>query len=404
MSDFREELIARLKVGMTKDELEAFLLPFKENEHLPIDTERMNQIGGLRSEGFIIPKKRGFYQIVGFEEKKFDLPADKWPDEQQEIFRRLRAKEKVRHEDYPRLRDYYRSLVHDSDFAHHFAPGYPLSYELARDTGYFVGEGGIVHQKFSSQPRFRIIAPSYEAREDFRALAQLLGRVSRTDVRLVSVSARDSWKEVGFVKHQVRDQGLYRIESLADELRFISQWSDSMRTNIRRAMKEMTIFSARQMVKQVWMKDATYVVDQWRYGRAGQKQRQLAITRDYVAIDLAHEHMSKTSFLFYRNGSPVGVAIYDTICEQAVSDLVLKGLNYKSMPGGMPNTGIGMQILAAKKLQKLGYSFINGGDIHGGEAGLTEYKLALIDKAPGSSVFKTTDWVLPDSHYTPEKM
>lgn len=403
----QDELVEFLNKGATAEELDSWLRE-RESPEVASNADRLylsriSWIGGLRSQGFTIPRQRGYYKITGFESKKDLKPADQWPEEQRTILEHFESLPKVTPDDYLKIQDRCRSLLVTGDgHPHQLSAGYTLSYELANDEGRWSSDGSIIVKKFSTQPRFRILLPDIRDRELTLTKTRLLGKVSRRDVKLMSAMVGHDWRKAGYQRDTVRVQGLYNLEALANEAS-IEGLPSRKQTYIRRNLRELRIRSAGSFeTDKAWMIDANRVVNAWRTGPAGVKQRQLAITRDFVAITLAHKWMPKTSFLFYRGDIPVGVIVYDPIGRNAVGDLVCKGLNYPQIPGGYHNTALTMVIMASRYLLNQGYRYLNDGGLDGGTSGLYEYKQQIVSMIPGSTTMRTTDWVLPDTTYYPE--
>lgn len=380
-------------------ELDDFLAPLKFPEHSTIQTFRMNVIMRLRNHQYLdIPLSKGSYSFKGVKEKQMPfLPAKEWPQEQQEVLEWLHKK--LPPPTYQKIRAQFRN---HPVFPHHQrAPGYTLTYELADRARGFLWNGFIIKQKWIHQPRFSIICPSFSRKEEVLELARKLGTISRVEVRLIGTPEGDPWKEVGFKKLNFQRQGLYNLINISQS-KFIKQWRNRTRSYIRKNLRELTMVPLTDLPGRKWKADATKVIERWVEGPAGQKQRQLGIKRDYKAIQLGWESIRETSYLFYRDGVPVGVIVYDPSTPTTVSDLICKGLNYGSQPGGYHNTGLTMMIMASKNLVDQGFTHLNDGGIWGLEPGLYDFKSAMIEKSGGTEI-KSIQWYLPGAKYTPER-
>ena len=402
-----DRLVAFLQIGATADELEAYV-----KEHEPeiatnadkVYLARINWVGSLRNEGYVIPRKRGHYKIEGFEPKGELAPAEDWPEEQQDILRSFEALEEVGAKEYRRIADrckYVLGEAYDKDVPvpHQISPGYTLSYELANDEGRWSGTGAIIVRKFKNQPRFRIILPSIQTL-GLDDVVRVLGQASRKNVKLMSVMTGENWKQFGFERDTQRLQGFYNLESMVKPS-FLDSLHSRKAAYVKRNLRELKMVKATEMQAVDFLKDGKHVIETWRAGAAGQKQRQLAITRDFVALELAPIFIRNTSYIFYRDSRPVGLIIYDPINRFTVGDLVCKGLNYPAMPGGYHNTAFTMVMMVASDLLAQGFRHINDGGLDGGTEGLYNYKRGIIDSVEGSTLLKTQDWYMPNTSYTP---
>lgn len=405
-------LIALLSrpAGVTSDVLDTWL-----REHDPdlvtddlVYNARIGWVGSLRVDGYLIPKIRGLYKITGWEEPVEISSADRWPQRQQDILASFEGLTPV--SAYSELRARLTSLMSGrcdsptSEVPHQLSPGYILSYELANDTGRYPSESdvGLIVKKFKTQPRFRMLLPNPMTPQSVTDLSRILGEVSRRNVKLMSVLNHPApWPEYGWIKDTTRIQGLYNLESLADHNSLIPRLPSRVRSYVRRNLSELTLQASNHMSETQWKTDGTSIIDQWKSGPAGQKQRQLAIRRDYVALDLARDHIGSTSFIAYRRFQPVGIIIYDPINSYTVGDLVCKGLNHPSLAGGYHRTAFTMVMMVSQILLDQGYLWLNDGGLDGGTSGLYEYKQQIVDLVPGSKQMKTQDWVLPETTYIP---
>lgn len=383
-----------LERGLTKEEIEAEFV--RDGQTLDVaQVSRMNLIGGFRVQGHIIERKGGIYRLVGFKEKEDYLPASEWPEEQQAVLKWFNLLPEVTLRDYEWLSRQINAV--NITPLHEYCPGYVLSYELANDIGRKLPGGGIIARRFEEQPRFRIIFPPLPERagDALRDVVAKLRLVSRKNIRLVGAHPGDDFSRLGFKRGSPKRQAVYRISDLAGG-KHLEHLSKSTRAQVRKSLKDLKI----DWIHEGNEHDAYRVLDLWKAGPAGQKQRQLAIGRDYEAVRLCAQSSipGPVGFLFYREGAPVGVEIYDRINDTYVAHLVAKALNYTSQPGGYGSTSTATLMLAAQRLSDEGYFFINGGTYAGGTEGLVAHKKVL---AADNDDIVCYDWEAPNTAYTP---
>ena len=109
------------------------------------------------------------------------------------------------------------------------------------------------------------------------------------------------------------------------------------------------------------------------------RQRQLAITRDHVAID---DPSPSNLLLLGRRIELSSPCCFQALSlhpgdVEAMSQLVEKALNYRHLPGGQSGTSDYSFVEMFDYVLEYGVRYINGGDLEGGTEGLAHHKLRL---------------------------
>lgn len=347
---------------------------------------RMNLIGALRAKGCVIPKERGWYHITGIkQETEAQATSDEWPAEQRKILDWF-LKQPAPTAAY--LRAYLKAYAAHVPI-HGLSAGQILSYEMAKDEGRILPDGSIGLMKFRSLPRFRIACPGDRVVD----IAHLLARVS---VRPVKVITSPIPPPLPFVKRTKTREAIYDCTRMSQgEALFNSRGRSTFRHNLRTMRYERLTHSNAP--------DARDLITKWKNGPSGKKQRQLAITRDFKAIELAlrDDEVASLSYIAYRDdGNACALHIADRLpgAPEYASQLIEKSLNYTQLPGGYNGTTNANIYLAAKEYLKVGIKYIQGGAYYGGTEGLVKHKEMLTNSENDVIHF---EYELPGLCYTP---
>jgi hypothetical protein len=385
-----EMFIPLFEGGITTEFLEAEikgLVPSLEGELLQL--ERMSLVAFMRQAGYVIPRKRGWYQITGKEEIKVEPTLKDWDPERQKTIKEI--------EKFPLTIHSWREVgaytnTWDSEGVdHNLSSTVLLSYYGAHHSKLYWVQADetclLVQKKFTDLPSLSLLVPNPTTVNGLKTWVPRLVNASHRDLKVVSPwgDLEDVLIELEFEKYGRSAQSVYDVEYLSEDS--IGDHSHGTRNQIKKNLKELRI----EEIGEHNRKDANLVVDLWKMGPAGLKQRQLSITRDYIAIDMSATLGENIGLLFYRNDQPVGVEIYDYLPSHGwVAHVVSKALNYTSQPGGYGSTSVSCMILGARYLKTKGVTTINGGDIGGGTIGLEKHKIELMKKSKTEPVYSTT--------------
>jgi hypothetical protein len=363
------DLADRLLQGIEKSDLEILLT--EESGTNRSETARMNCIGGLRATGYVVEGGRAGrgkpYKIVGFAPKADTPPADQWKPERRAILEQIRACPLVREGDSDTVR---QLLTHRGTPLHELTWLNIWSYLISRNRGYWYRSlelDAIVVEKFPNLPRIKIAYLRGSLRECLE-LARTLATVSLVPVQIVGLSEEEFLRCRTFDRKAApwkQSQSIYDVEAIWTNLRsFVSK---------REVKKVRAVDTATEMIVNPSADFAARVIDEWRVLNEP-KQRQLAVTRDYIA---ARDTSPTTVKLgFERNGLPVGISIYEVAQQwpEWAFGMVLKSLNYSSQPGGMSGTGMYITWKQCEHYLERGVKWLNEGATDGGTVGLAEYK------------------------------
>ncbi len=370
-------VIEALLNGVSKADLEALLVD--EGETLTpaeIDIRRMNAVGSLRAFGYVIPRMRGHYQITGFEEKREIIPASEWTGRPRAVLEWLCSCQTVLEEDLPRVQRKLAGLplVHT---AHENCSGYLWCYELARDTGYFIeNEYGscIAIQKFITAPRLRIFNTGMDA-EGLLLLAKTLSLASLQAVGILNLPlefAQDLKKldPKGYINK--RQEAIYSTWEISEHPeRFLNKRA---LTQLRKNQRDTYLVELDHRDTEISRKAKNLqheVVDIWKQ-HLERRHRQLAITRDYIAIEMGLD----LSYVGMREGISVSSNVLDQLPNRpdVAADLMNKARSYSEMKGGRPGTSDWALHEVCKKLLSRGVEWYQAGSFLGGGEGLEAHK------------------------------
>lgn len=372
-----------LVAGCSKAKLEAALEAEQNLTHeAAIDVARMNLIGSLRIAGFTIPRKRGFYQVIGWKKPVEKLGCETWTGASRDTLDWVESLP-VLGADADSIAWTNLGLVDGEQTKwHERSLGYVYCYELesAHTTGYRYtspsGGQAIVLKRFVRRPRLKILQLSLTTHEIVR-LARDLAPASLIAVKIVNAGPqlvqdlrqnRDLGAEVS--RHREAVYECHRIAYRRDE------WaSKRLQSTLRKGEREIDYAylmtptdEDRAQMKQV--------VDVWREFNEI-KHRQLAIRRDYASIDLG-EALRMHLFLGTRDGLPVCIQVFSDVPDTGVTVLVTeKSLNYRAMPGGRFGTADFNTTAACRFFADhpgFGVTHVNAGTYEGGGIGLADHK------------------------------
>lgn len=349
-----------------------------------VDILSLNFVGSLRSVGYIVSggryKKLGEkYRILGFEAPKIKPTVDQWDDTSRLLLEKIHS---LLPPDSPGIDDQIRRLLwsRTSLPLHEMSQLYYLTYELGgKSRGFFWSEGGVealIFQRDVSRPSFRLAPLGNPRPEALWDLCRQLGMISVSSVKVIN--ALD--EEVQAFKSEYPSlywergrQAVYCCQELLDlPSRFLNERA---RTNLRKNLRSMEfrVFFG-DTYEPTTQTDCFTIIDLWRQ-KNEPKQRQLAITRDYLAVTTPSA--SKITILGYREGLPSCLHILDRLTNRPeyVAQIVEKSLNYSDIPGGGSGTADANLFKTAEILSSNHIRFINAGMYNGGTEGLAKHKL-----------------------------
>jgi len=398
------EYVEALLRGVSKDELsELIAKKIDRSVDSPnVETVRMNTVASLRSVGFEVTggrKGRGQpYRIVGFVKREPKLSVSEWTS-----WDRNHLDWVINH---PTIGVDDNILVnkHFCRFGapHHEASfGYLWSYELARDTGFFVewyGHAqGIVIRKFKDQPRFRIFDDGVIPVNELLKLAIMIAPGSVRPVSIVNVSAQRLSQFREFDPRGV----VYPHKQALVDIRWVNTHTDDIfsknqRSGLRKTWRETKYYQDPSF----WFEDSPTrmlrVLNEWKRLNYD-KHRQPALSRDEVAIKALSIY--PFAILGTREDPRVGNSTVDpcyfdlsfptsfVICDrlsgrpEIATLLVEKSLNYSMAPDGSPvyggksGTTDAMMSVLFSLLEDKGIEYLNMGTYDGGGDGLPAHKL-----------------------------
>lgn len=370
-------LIPDLERGISRDDLQRRIgeILGQPMDSAVVETARMNLVGGLRSWGFIVQGGRGggkIYTIVGWEARVERPTSDTWTGPPRTVLDDIGQLPRITSDDRDRIREFLARRPSQEQY-HENSWLYPRAYELARDTGWWFqspvnpSHAAIIMRRFVSYPRFRIFNLTLSASE-LLELAEYLSRASCRPVYIVNpgdhamadlklLHSRGSWGN--------RRQALYRTDDIANRIElFLNRRG---RETLRSQAREMAYHDSPSR------DDQKAIVTEWR--RINEpKHRQLAITRDFVAID--DDFPQTITFVGYRQSTPACLHILEPLANRpdTVAQIVEKSLNYRTQVGGRPGTADWNLYQTSVDLLQRGIQFINAGGFDGGGAGLAPHK------------------------------
>lgn len=384
-ANISKELAEKLLEGVDKIALTELLRNGSTVEAV-VEKRRMNLIGSLRNLGFNVSGGRrggNIYRILDWADPRDEPTFDvlNFRPFQTENLKRVQSLPKLTSKQadvdkyfYPLWGALGQST--NPDESHEKSILQMFCYTIANNQAYLYEKGGrlgIIIQRFSSKPVMKLIPITLTFDETVEA-ANLLSTVSFRAVKILNIP--NDWEA------SVRELG-WSVEKNAEAIYDLDRFANKPQTwmntraleGLRRSRKDtafLEITEGDELISQV--------IEEWRKVNEP-KQRQLAISRDYLSFMIGLR--TKMTFLSMREGSPVGIHIVDPVCgplaDQVVCQVTEKSLNYRSSPGGRSGTSDYNLWATSVSLLSKGYKLFNVGHIHGSEPGLAERKLRLAD-------------------------
>lgn len=365
-----ESLLEDLLQGITQPELDRKIGLLSTRQ--PPDLLRMNLLGyNLRSSGYLVtggPRDRfSPYRIVGFQPKRDTPQLPQWPPEAQEVIQWVTTTfEQVTLKHEPQITELLRKAklsFHESCWL------YLWAYELADGKGgrgYYYQDSEIecvIIKRFPWVPRLRIYYLGGPL-EGLRPLVTKLGQASLAPVSIINVGPPHvaAWK-----KFDPRAESSSHISSVIELDRFVNRpreiLSSTEWARVRKLRSEITVTPT----------STVDVITEWRRLNES-KQRQLAVVRDYRAIE-APRTESALHFTYHWRGSPVATYVCEVLPGETISvaELVGKAINYP--PLGQSGMSTATLYMLCEELLSLGAVWLNRGGYDGGESSLRRYKL-----------------------------
>ncbi|MDM7940118.1 MAG: hypothetical protein QUS07_07240 [Methanothrix sp.] len=353
-----------------------------------VDIMSLNFVGSLRSVGYIVSGGRyrrlgENYRILGFETPKIKPTTDQWSEADQMLLRKFQEMSIPMGADHVSETIFREAIAFRGEDRplHEMSWMYASCYELGgKSRGYFWEEMSglkvLIFQRDVTRPSFRILPLSGEP-ADVYLLAQQLGRISVNSVKIVNATM----KEVEFFKTKIPtlywERGKQAVYSCEDILSHPEKYfNERARTTLRKNLRSSTFMTSLEMSGTFEPAQSQSVIDRWRkYNEP--KQRQLAITRDYLAV--TGSSLGKISILGFRDGYPCCLHILDRLTNhpEYAAQIVEKSLNYSAILGGAPGTADLNLHRTCEYLISMGIKFINAGMYMGGTDGLARHKLRL---------------------------
>lgn len=373
-----------------------------------VSITRMNTIGGLRAMGYEVTggrKGRGQpYQIVGFKPKTYAPTSDLWTGTARARLDWVHALPRITVDSEHTVR---LALSTRNDRVHENSWLYIWCYELAKDKGFLYeskGEYCIVMRRFESYPRFRVfnlnmrttmlLGVAQAVAEASCRSVSILNVLDGTQKEFRAINPGGSWNK--------RLEAVYDMQAIANDPKsFFGKRSWEMIRSQDREMRYMTITTPQQIL------DASLhqarIISEWR--RINEpKQRQLAITRDFVAVSTPS--FRKIELVGLRNmihgltsvepvnprSEPACMHILDRSdsVPDMVNQIVEKSLNYREQIGGRPGTADWNLWKTCVTLSSHGYRWLNAGGVDGGGDGLPAHKAKFTDHQVTSYAYYTT--------------
>lgn len=381
-----ETVLDALLSGIDRESLDIYMAGSSREER---EIARMNLVGTLRSLGFTITGGRGggrIYRIWRWEEPKPKTTVAEWSDEDRESLAQVQS-DPVELLDFAyaglKIRDSIDAGIADAE-SHESGPLELFSYELgASSTQGFWTEGrrGIVIQRFVNRPVFRI-RPFTMSDDEIVDLAQRLSKLSVRPIQIIDVNKATARRLLeAFPIRPSVTKNRQSILSTQKAVDFSSSvFNKRAQSMIRKNDRETTFVRLLSGGEA-----ACQVIDEWRVA-AESKQRQLSITRDYVAAEI---DAPKFLFLGLRNDIPVSLHILEQLTPTMCSQIVEKSLNYRGVLGGQPGTTDWNLFATSRALLEMGILEINMGHIFGGTFGLAEHKLKIQSREVESWIVNT---------------
>lgn len=374
-----EEIELALVNGIHVDEFKSMIATSYLGTAESQQVYRMNLIGSLRSDGFIVSGGRGggdIYKVTDW--VKVEAKKIEWSTEQMEVLNWYEDLPDLEEDNASSIRARlgYRTLT---DLRHENTWMYIWGYELvgnrsqrAQGKLYRGAEGWcVIKRTFVDRPRFTIIDINSTAVEIDRiarklALCSLAPiKVINPDLPTVPILAQT----MPFVMEQVA-QPVYDLERIANEPEMLLS---------RQSWK-----TARKMLREIEFTHPPFdmpihhhvdlIVGIWRKEREGTQARP-AIQRDYAIGELT-TFPQKIQVLGFHGPFTVSYRCLERLANNTyvASDLVEKSFNKSSMPGGHSGISDASLVHTARYLLGMGIKYINGGESASVGPLLTRYK------------------------------
>lgn len=406
------ETVARaLLDGVSQDKLEDLLVEaYGLVAGSPqVSITRMNTVGGLRAMGYEVNggrKGRGQpYQIVGFKEKTYPPSADKWTGQARARLEWVHSLPRITLESESIVR---QALSNRTDRVHENSWLYIWCYELAKDQGFLYERDGqycIVMQRFENYPRFRVfnlnmrptmlLGVARAVAEASCRSVQILNVLDGTQAEYRKTNPGGSWGK--------RLEAVYDAYDIAsDPRKYFGKRGLEMIKSQDREMSYVVPETLINCYPAAMIGYQEQIIAEWR--RINEpKQRQLAITRDFVAVKTQSDR--KIELVGMRNmirgltsvtpanprSEPACMHILDrsdSVPDMA-NQIVEKSLNYRDQLGGRPGTADWNLFKTCEFLTFGGVRWLNAGGVDGGGAGLPAHKAKFTDHQVTSYAYYT---------------
>ncbi len=366
-----------------------------------VSITRMNLVGTLRAWGYIVSGGRGggdVYKVTGWAEKESKPDVSQWVGQSREVYDWVHRTFFPLTEEFWSASRAWLSLRPSDELLHENCWLYPWAYEGARKQGWFVREGAnaaIVFQKFTNYPQFRIFV-LYARPRWVLDLAETIAPASLRPVSIINISPRlrDAYNELHRGSWLEREEAIYDVKEIANNPD--SFLNKRALETLKARCKDTAWHDA-----DVSRADQIAVIQTWKQLNE-RKHRQLAISRDFIAVEA--NYPLKLTFGAYREEHPVAHHLFDPLANnsEVVALINEKSLNYSKfldgtpVPGGKYGVSDFNQVAACQTLLEKGFKYIQSGGIDGGGEGLPAKKRKYACSTTSSYTFYTT---FPISEY-----
>jgi len=336
------------------------------------EIERMNFVGCLRSMGYLVRQHgRGptsTYQITGWEPRDDTRESIRyWPDDRLRVLDELQSLPRVLSTDWETFYQDQSSRDFSGPLPHSISWLVVWSYLISRREAFWVRTStlsAILVRRFREKPRWQVVYVSGSLQD----LRDLVVRVSSVSLRAVTIFGLQDREAQEFCQ---LSPGVVMTEREA------VYDLDRVLSNLFEVFNSRGLRQLRARERECFLRDpdvelSRRVVDIWREFNEP-KQRQLAVVRDYLALE---SPAPKEWFLGVRDNFPVSVILAERWPRDPTYafEIVSKGLNYTSMPGGKPGVSDWSTVKEFECLRDRGVRYLNAGSIDGGTDGLRTHK------------------------------
>ena len=341
--------------------------------------DRMNTVGSLRGEGFLITGGHGkMYHVSGWEKpivEEFDwtpkrLEVREWIDR----FAPLELAHCLEIND--RLKKRETSRIHESSFGYLWAYEAVANLTPGRAKAFLMREPlrglAVLQQRFANAPRLRVIDIDLPV-DTYRKLIPYLSILSTKPVEIRSLTpSKLELLKLAFPGAEIgkAHQSIYNTRAISSNPE--SYFSKKSWKSTQKNLREVS-FQLVPMDSEARRADAKFIIDTWKQ-RRGPDQLRLAIGRDYALID---QQVPWCFYIMgYRGSQPVSLRILSLIPgeHRGAADLVEKSFNYSDLPGGHSGMSDTSLIETCRLLYEQGIEYINGGESASVSTGLVDYK------------------------------